>query len=144
MMIGVICTCAPSLSKMLQEHPPSYETLKLRLQSSFRSTSQFLSKGSAKSSSGYERRHSNPYSGDHILYEERLTGGNIASDRGYELHNRNSFQNFVGEGPEGFAMENGIHLKSEALQERAAGSESYQGEECIWAPVTAVTEVDMV
>ncbi len=141
MMIGVICTCAPSLLEMLQEHPPSYETLKLRLQSSFRSTSQFLSNGSAKSSSGYERRDSNPYSGDHIFYEERLTGGNIASDTGYELHNGNFFQNFVGEGPGGFDTEHGIHLKSEILQER---DELYRGEECIWAPTTAVTEADMV
>ena len=143
-MIGVICACVPSISKMLQEHPPSYETLKVRLQSSFRSTCQFLSKDSAKSSSGYERRDSNPYSGDHILYEERLTGGNIASDRGYELHDRNFSENFIVEGPGGFATDNGIHLKSEVLQERAAGDELNQGEVCIWAPITAVTEADMV
>lgn len=141
-MIGVICACAPSLSKMLQEHPPSYEITKSRLQSPFKSTSQFLSKGSAKSSSRDQRRDSD--SGDHIFYEERLTGGKIASDRGYELHNGNFFRHFVGEGPGGFAVGDGSHVKSEILQEHAAGDELYQGNKCIWAPLPAVTEANMV
>ena len=144
MMIGVICACAPSLSKTLQEHPPSYEIIKSRLQSAFTSTSRFLSKTSAKSRSGYQRRDSDLYGGDHICYEERLTGGKIASDRGYELHNGNFFRPFVGEGPGGFAAGDGSHVKSEILQERAAGDELYQGNRCIWAPLPAVTEANMV
>ncbi|KAL9136955.1 MAG: hypothetical protein Q9175_001835 [Cornicularia normoerica] len=83
-------------------------------------------------------------SGDHISYKERLTGGKIASDRGYELHDGNFFQKFIGEGPRGFATEDGIHLKSEILQERAVGDELYQGDKRKSASVTAATEADMV
>ena len=143
-MIGVICTCAPSFSKTLHEHLPPYEVLKSRLQSSFRSTSQILSKGSTKSSSGYERGDSN-YSSDHISYKDRLTRGKIAGDRGCELRDGNSsFQTFVGGGSGGFAKEDGIHLKSEIIQERAAGDKLHQGGKRKWAPITAVKAADMV
>ena len=87
MMIGVICTCAPSFAKTLHEHLPPYEILKSCLQSSFRSTGQILSKGSTKSSpSGSERRDSDQNSGDHISYKDHFREGKIAGGRGYELY----------------------------------------------------------
>lgn len=144
MMIGVICTCAPSFSKTLHEHLPSYKTLKSRLQSSFRSTAQFIAKGSTKSSSGYERQDSNQNSCDHISYKERMTGGTIPGDGAYQMRNRNFFQTLVKEGPEGFATEDDIHLKNEIFQERTAGDELYPGDKRKWEPNTAVTEADMV
>ena len=144
MMIGVICTCAPSFSKTLHEHLPSYEILKSRVHSSIRSTSRYILKGSTNSSSGYERRDSNQGNGDYISYKEHLTGGNIAGDRGYKLHDGNTFRTSVGGGPGGFAQGDGIHLKSEILQEQAACDELHQGAKCKWAPTTAVEEANMV
>ena len=146
-MIGVICTCAPSSSKMLQEHLPSFETLKSRLQTSFRTTGHFISKVSTKSSSsGYERRGSNNHqSGDHLSYKERLTGGKTAGDRGYEMHDGNAFQTFVGEGTGRFTpTKDGIHLKSEILQERTVGDGLYGGDGRKWESVMAFREADMV
>ena len=129
MMTGVMCTCAPSFAKTLQEHLPAYEILKWRLQSSFRSTGQILSKGSTKSSqSGSERRDSDQNSGDYISYKDRFTGGKIAGDRRYELHDGNSLQTSVRGGPGGFAKEDGVQLKSDVLREHAAGNWLHQGE----------------
>ena len=71
-------------------------------------------------------------------------GGNIAGDRGYQLHDGKSFQTFVGEGPGGFAKEDGIHLKSEILLERAAGDGIHEADKRKWAPTTAVKEADIV
>ena len=144
MTIGVICTCAPSLSKMLQEHPHSYATIKSRLRYSFSSTVHFLSKGSAKSSSKYQRRDLDPYNGDHNSYKERLTGGRTVGDRAYELHNGSFSRPLVGEGSSGFAAEDSSHLNGQTASERAVGTKAYQGDDRIWAPLPAVTEADMV
>ena len=143
-MIGVICTCAPSFSKTLHEHGPSYEILISRLRSSFRSSSQTISKGSKNPSSGYQRRDSDQNSGDHISYKDRLTGGKVAGARGYELRNGSSFQTFVGGGPGGFAKEDGIHLKSEIVQERATGDDLHEGNKRKWVSTTAVREAEIV
>ena len=64
----------------------------------------------------------------------------MSDDRGYELRGCNFVHNNEREGPEGMATEDGIHVKSETLQEREAGHTIYTGHERIWAP----TETDMV
>ena len=129
---------------MVQEHLPSFETLKSRLHSSFKSIGHFISIGLTKSSSGYGRGDPKQHSGDYISYKERLTRSSIAGDRGYELHEENFLQAFAAEGPRGFATEDGIPLKSEVLQERAASDGLYWGEKCKSPPFTAVREADMV
>ena len=144
MMIGVICTCAPSFSKIVQEHISSFETLKSSLQSSFRTISHSISEGSTKLSSRYRRGEPKQHSGDHISYKERLTRSRIAGDRGYEVHDSNSLQAFVGEVLRGFATEDGVHLKSEILQERAAVDGLYWENKRKWPPFTAVREANMV
>ena len=144
MMIGVICACPPSFSKIVQEHLPLFETFKSGLQSSFRSISHFISEGSTKLLSGYRRGDPKQHCGDHISYKERLTRSRIAGDWGYELHDSNSLQAFVGEVPRGFATEDGVHVKSEILQERAAVDELYWENKSKGPPCTAVREADMV
>lgn len=143
MMIGVICSCAPSFSKILQEHPSSFETLKSRLHSLFRPISHAISKGSTKSSSGFTRGDPKQHSGDRISYKERLTRGRIAGDGGYELHDGNFFQTFVPEGPGTFATEDD-HVESDSLQERAPGDEIYWGDQHKLPPFMAVRQADMV
>ena len=68
----------------------------------------------------------------------------MAGDRGYELHDGSSLQTSVRGGPGRFAKKDGIHLKSEVLQERAAGNGLHQGEKRKWAPTTAMKEANMV
>ena len=60
------------------------------------------------------------------------------------MNDGKSFQTFVGEGPGRFATKDGIHLKSEILQERTVADELHRGDKRKWAPVTAVREADMV
>ena len=64
----------------------------------------------------------------------------MSGDRGYELHGCNFVHNNEQEAPERIATEDGIHVKSETLQEREAGHTIYTRHERIWAP----TEPDMV
>ena len=136
MMIGVICTCAPSFSRALQEQPSLYQRFKSGFQSAFRSVGGW---NPARSSSGYERRGSHQH-GDHVSPNDRLARSVLSGDRGYELHGCNFVHNNERKGPEGIATEAGIHLKSETLGEREAGHTIYTGHERTWAP----TETDMV
>ena len=98
-----------------------------------------FSKFPARSTSGYERRDSHQHR-DHVSSNDRLAGSIISGDRGYELSGCNFVHNIEREGSGGLATEDGIHVKSEILQDREAGHTLYTGHERIWAP----TETDIV
>ena len=98
MIIGVICTSAPSFSKTLQEQLPLYQRFKSVFQSSFRSVGGLISKLPARSSSGYERRDSHQH-GDHVSSNERLAGSIMLGDRESELHGCNFVHNNEHEDP---------------------------------------------
>lgn len=99
MMIGVICTCAPSFNKFLQENPLRAEKLK----------SYFRWKASSSSSRnrGYIRSGSVPDQEAKIPRQ----GQRRAGDSGYELNGGGSFHHSVVGAWEGFTRGDGIYLE---------------------------------
>lgn len=138
MMIGVICTCAPSFNKFLHEHPPWMGTFKSNVQSRFSLTRQRLLLNSTKISHEYERRDS------HRPYQGHPTERKVVESRGYELHDSTSFHTSVGGRSQGFANGDGIHLRNDILQEREAVHGSTQNDMRKWASSKTAREIEMV
>ena len=138
MMIGVICTCAPSFNKFLHENPPLLGPLKSNVQSRFPLTRQRLLLNSTKPSHEYERRDS------HRPYQGHPTDRKVVESRGYELHDSTSFQTFVGGGSQGFANGDGIHSRNDILQEREAVHDFTQNDMRKWVSLKTAREIEMV
>ena len=80
MMIGVICTCAPSFNQFLQEHRPRTKEFK----SYFRSQSS--------SARRYERTESIQNQDPRMPHQGQRRGRPIAESKDYELNDSRCFQ----------------------------------------------------
>ena len=140
MMIGVTCTCAPSLSKMVHEKSPHIEVLTSHIRSHLPHLPiwpNFLRGFSPKSSFAYEQRlksksnfAADPSSGKERLTRKRTT--DTIDQDSYELSpNKGPIHTFVDGGQphheEPFIYGgNRIHLRREVFQKRETAVDGYR------------------